>query len=82
MSHSESLAAHTVELHDTIPSPIAFGGSGPQTAVRPLSTPSGFNTTRRTMPPDHGLGECVQPDRQVLIPARGSTGRVQFGQVL
>ena len=47
--------------------------------VRPLSTPSdgGFDATTTTaVPLDHGLGERVQPDRQVLLPVRQVSTRI------
>ena len=54
--------------------------SGPRTAVRPLSTPSddGVIATASTKDDatDRGVGERVQPHRQVLLSARGQTRRI------
>ena len=48
--HSEGLAGHCVQAHDTTPPPFTGLVRSPQTAARPLSKPSddGFSTTATT----------------------------------
>ena len=84
-SQSEGFAGHRVRRHDTSPPPIAVGARDHQRLVshrpRHRTTAAEPQQRRRTMPSNHGIGERVQPDRQVPLLVRSPTGRARIGQV-